>query len=80
MLKLLRKWKYGDSSKKPLYVKSKDRWLYKNKWITPHLVINILTESELRYTYTIGEKYYTSMYNVYYTYWGVIWRNTWEKI
>lgn len=60
MLKLFRKWKYGNSSKKPLYIKNKDRWLYKNKWITQHLAINILTESELRYSYTIGEKYYTS--------------------
>mgnify|MGYP003297490415 CR=1 FL=1 len=60
MLRLFRKMKYGDSSKEPIYIKSKDKWLYKNKWISNYEAIDILTGKELRYSYTIGANYYTT--------------------
>lgn len=60
MLRLFRRMKYGDSSKEPIYIKSKDKWLYKNRWIPSYEAINILTGKELRYSYTIGANYYTT--------------------
>lgn len=60
MLKLFRKWKYGDSNKEPIYIKSKDKWLYKNRWISNCKAMDILIGKELKYSYTIGANYYTT--------------------
>lgn len=60
MLRLFRRIKYGDSSKEPIYIKSKDRWLYKNRWIPSHKAIDILTGKKFIYSYTIGPNYYTT--------------------
>ena len=43
MLRLYRKWKYGDTTTNPLYVPKKNKWLYKNKWVTRNTVINQYT-------------------------------------
>ena len=42
---------------KPKFIKSKSRWLYKNKWISNNVAYEILSAKTTRYTYElmIGE-------------------------
>lgn len=56
MCKLVNRIKYGKTDK-PKFIKSKSRWLYKNKWINSDVAYGILSEKTTSYTYElmIGE-------------------------
>lgn len=59
MCKLVNRIKYGKSNK-PKFIKSKQHWLYKSKWITSNRAYDILSDKTTRYTYELLHGNYAS--------------------
>ena len=59
MCKLVNRIKYGKSDK-PRFIKSKQHWLYKNKWISADRAYDILSDKSTRYTYELLSGDYAS--------------------
>lgn len=52
MCKLWNRIVYGNSSQ-PKYIRSKNSWLYKNKWVSDSLAYDILADRRLAYSYSL---------------------------
>ena len=59
MCKLVNRIKYGKSDK-PRFIKSKQHWLYKSKWITSDRAYDILSNKTTKYTYELLRGEYAS--------------------
>ena len=59
MCRLVNRIKYGKSDK-PRFIKSKQHWLYRSKWISADKAYDILSDKSTRYTYELLNGDYAS--------------------
>ena len=59
MCRLVNRIRYGKSDK-PRFIKSKQHWLYKSKWITSDRAYDILSHKTTKYTYELLRGEYAS--------------------
>ena len=59
MCRLVNRIRYGKSDK-PRFIKSKQHWLYRSKWISADKAYDILSDKSTRYTYELLNGDYAS--------------------